>query len=102
MVWGCRSRNRKSWGERCPFETLAQRQGYVDQCDEHRHFDQWSDDGGQGLPGGGAVGGDRYRDGEFEVVAGGGERQGGGAFIAQAQRSTGQVAAAPHDGEVGQ
>ena len=80
----------------------AQRQGHVDQPDQHGHFDQWSDDPGQGLPGRDAVGGNRHRDGQFEIVSGGSERQGGGAGIAEPQYESKGVSASPHDREVGQ
>src|ERR1700756_3317343 len=62
-----------------------QRQGYVDQPNQKRHFHQWSDDSRQSLAGGDAVSGDRHRDGQFEIVTGGGERQGRGAGIAEPQ-----------------
>ena len=62
-------------------EAAAQGQRDVDQGDEDRDLDERADDTGKGLAGGGAVGGDRDGDGQFEVVAGGGERQRGGACI---------------------
>jgi hypothetical protein len=56
----------------------------VDQGDHDRHFDQRADDASEGLSGGGAVGGGHDGDGEFEVVARGGERQ-GRALVTEAQ-----------------
>src|ERR1700722_5220083 len=69
-----------SWGSSVGLgseQPIQKRQGHVDQSDQHRYFDQWADYPGQGLPGSDAVGGDRYRDGQLKIVAGGGECQGG-------------------------
>src|SRR3954463_14763247 len=63
-------------------EAAPQSQRDIHQGDQDRHFDQRADDPGEGLTGGGAVGRDRHRDREFEVVACGGECQRGGALIA--------------------
>ncbi len=57
-------------------QPLAGSQGDVDESDEDRDFDEGSDDAGEGLAGGDAEGGDGHGDGQFEVVAGSGERQG--------------------------
>ncbi len=84
------------------WETFSQCQGYVHQGDQNRHLDQGSDNAGQRLSGGGAVGGDRDRDGKLKVVAGGRESQRRRAFVAQADGVAQCVPAAPHDGEVGQ
>ncbi len=67
-------------------EAAAQGQGDVDQGDEDGDLDQWADDAGEGLPGRCAVGGDRDGDGEFKVVARGGERQRGGALVPQPEQ----------------
>ena len=58
----------------------------VNEGDQHRNFDQGADDAGQRLPGGHPESADRHRDGQFEVVAGRGERQRGGALVAQSSR----------------
>src|SRR5690606_10650074 len=54
-------------------ELVAEREGHIDQPDQHRHFDQRSHHPGERLAGGGAVGGDRDRDGEFEIITRRGE-----------------------------
>jgi hypothetical protein len=54
------------------------------------------------LAAGGAEGGDGHRDGQLEVVAGGGERERGGALVVQANSLTQSKGASPHDRKVGQ
>ena len=84
-------------------EEAAGPEAHVDQGDEDGHLDERADDAGQGLAGGDAEGGDRDGDGEFEVVARRGERQGGGALRSRGPSAApSEVAAAPHDREVGQ
>lgn len=82
-------------------EAGAQGEGDVDEADEDRNLDEGSDDAGEGLTGGGPVGGDRDGDGKFEVVACGGESESGGALVSEAGKLAIEVAAAPHDREVG-
>ena len=72
----------------------------VDEGDEHGHLDERADDAGERLAGGDAEGGDRDRDGELEVVAGGGEGERRRALVGHAERAPEQEAAAPHQGEV--
>src|SRR5699024_5881590 len=64
-------------------EEFACPQGDVDQRYKDGNLDQRAHYSGQSLAAGGAEGGDGYRDGQLEVVAGGGERQGGGARVTQ-------------------
>lgn len=57
---------------------------------------------GKRLPRGHPEGADRHRDGQLEVVSRRGERERGGPFVTEADRSSDQIAAAPHDREVRQ
>src|SRR5487761_1536093 len=59
-------------------------QGDVDEGDEGGDLDERADHAGQGLAAGDAEGGDGGGDGQLEVVAGDGEREGGGALVRQA------------------
>ena len=65
---------------------LPEPQRHVHQADHHRHFDQRPDDRGKGGAGIDAV--DRHGDGDgqFEVVAGGGEGQRRALLVAGAER----------------
>src|SRR5699024_5170336 len=60
-------------------------EGDVDECHEDRDFDEWADDTGQCLPRCDSVGADGDSNGEFEVVAGCGERQRGRLLVAEIQ-----------------
>ena len=60
-------------------EELAGPEADVHEADEDGDLDQRADDAGEGLAGGHAEDADGDGDGELEVVAGGGEDDGGGA-----------------------
>ena len=45
----------------------------IDEADHHRHLDQWTDNGSKGRARIYAVDGDRNRNRQLEIVAGGGE-----------------------------
>jgi hypothetical protein len=99
MVYSDRSAQRR-WCWWCRGICVAgQRDVY--QGDEDGYLDQRTDDASECLSGGGTVCGDGDGDGEFEVVARSGKGQGGGALVAQAECRAEQIAAAPHDREVG-
>src|SRR6478735_3099513 len=72
----------------------------VDQSDEDRHLDQGTDDTGEGLPGGDTEGGDGDGDRELEVVPGSGERERGGAGVAETEEAAGDHAGGERYGEV--
>ena len=71
--------------ELLPVVAAPRPQGHVDQADQDGHFDQRADHAGQGLAAGDAEDADGDGDGQLEVVARSGERQGGGALIGQAE-----------------
>ena len=72
----------------------------LDQQDEGRHFDKRADDGGEGGSGVEAEDGDGNRDGQFEVVAGGGEGERGRLGVIGADLAAHPEADEEHDDEV--
>ena len=66
---GPRAIRSRAWRE----EFFPEIERHTDQPDQHRHFNERTDDGREGLPRLQAEDGDGYGDGQLKVVAGGGE-----------------------------
>ena len=63
--------------------SAAQGERHVNQGDEHGDFDERTHNAGERLSRRRTVGGDGNGDGQFEVVAGRGERQSSRAFVTE-------------------
>src|SRR5690606_14215483 len=81
-------------------EQASAPQADVDQGDQDGHLDERPDHPGQRLARGDAEDADRDRDGQFEVVARGGEGERGGPLVPETDHATGQERATEHEEEV--
>jgi hypothetical protein len=80
--------------------TSFEPQGHVHEADEHRHLDERTDDRREGDARADAEDRDGHGDGEFEVVARGGEGQGGRAAVVGPELSAHEKTNQEHDDEI--